>query len=217
MKAGCVSTSPRRVRFSPRRSTGWMTPFETCEVKQRRTLPQRHRRPRHRRQLRIGQRLARDRRQRLDLPRHVRRGRRRQWRRRYRLPGWKRRRRNRRRPARGRKRCDRSRRRRLLPVSGPRGRRGSLLGHHRNQLLLARLQLLDAGLERFDLLPGIGKIARHRLDRWLVGRRGGSSRRDGFRSGRGLRRRLRRGVSSHPPRLRPKPVAQEVPFSRRRR
>lgn len=48
---------------------------------------------------------------------------------------------------------------------------GGLLGQFREiarHLLLVRLQLGDAGLQRFDLLVRIGKLARHRLQ--LLGR-----------------------------------------------
>ena len=91
---------------------------------------------------------------------------------------------------------------------GPRVLRGGFLRNHRDELLLAGLELLDAGLELFDLAAGAGQVARHRLERVRLisrggGWRGGSDRRcsrSNFRWSRrssSLRcgRRLGRGLS----------------------
>ena len=144
-----------------------------------------HRRPRHRCQLWVGLRRSRGLRLGFSLPRQV-----------IRCGGWRQGGSCRGLPGRiwrhrlARSRDSRPRRKRCYP--GPRvllGNIGDVAGH----LLLAGLELLDAGLELLHLLPHACEIARHRLQqRGRFGRWFGGGWRHGLRCGLSQRCRLRR-------------------------
>jgi hypothetical protein len=144
-----------------------------------------HRRPWHRCQFRIGQLLLHGVRRRRRWRRVIGRG-----------GGWRQgrscrslRRRHRRHRSAPRRKC-RGRSRRKCGYFGPQvllRSSGCVAGY----LLLAGLELLDAGLELHNLLPETCQIARHRLELRGVRRWHDGGRCDGFRRGRSRSRRLR--------------------------